>query len=211
MSPAIAADGRGRALKAVRRELGDPKIAELRGRLVKTTGDGLLVEFPSVMMHLAGEHGLAAAAVERALVLNPNCAHAWMVSGYIRCFSNRLEEAIDSIYRALRLSPLDPLAYLFRQCMALAHLVAGRYHEAMAWIDQSLAEQPRFLPALRVKVAVCGYLGRADEGNRWLRRALEINPDLTVAGFDSFASTFMSPEVRVRYVGGMRRAGLPEA
>ncbi len=29
------------ALKAIRRELGDPKIAEHRGRIVKTTGDGL--------------------------------------------------------------------------------------------------------------------------------------------------------------------------
>src|ERR1700716_269941 len=37
------------ALKAIRRELGDPKIAEHRGRIVKTTGDGLLVEFHSVV------------------------------------------------------------------------------------------------------------------------------------------------------------------
>jgi adenylate cyclase len=37
------------ALKAIRRELGDPKIKEHRGRIVKTTGDGLLVEFPSVV------------------------------------------------------------------------------------------------------------------------------------------------------------------
>ena len=29
--------------------LGDPKINEHRGRIVKTTGDGLLVEFPSVV------------------------------------------------------------------------------------------------------------------------------------------------------------------
>ena len=36
-------------LKALRRELVDPKIAEHRGRLVKTTGDGLLVEFASVV------------------------------------------------------------------------------------------------------------------------------------------------------------------
>src|SRR5262252_2217091 len=36
-------------LKALRRELVDPKIAEHHGRLVKTTGDGLLVEFPSVV------------------------------------------------------------------------------------------------------------------------------------------------------------------
>jgi adenylate cyclase len=37
------------ALRAVRRELADPKIAEHRGRIVKTTGDGLLVEFASVV------------------------------------------------------------------------------------------------------------------------------------------------------------------
>jgi adenylate cyclase len=36
-------------LKAHRRELVDPKIAEHRGRIVKTTGDGLLVEFASVV------------------------------------------------------------------------------------------------------------------------------------------------------------------
>jgi len=36
-------------LKALRRELFDPKIAEHRGRLVKTTGDGFLVEFGSVV------------------------------------------------------------------------------------------------------------------------------------------------------------------
>jgi class 3 adenylate cyclase len=36
-------------LKAHRRELVDPKIKEHHGRIVKTTGDGLLVEFPSVV------------------------------------------------------------------------------------------------------------------------------------------------------------------
>ena len=36
-------------LRALRRQLLDPKIAEHRGRLVKTTGDGLLIEFGSVV------------------------------------------------------------------------------------------------------------------------------------------------------------------
>jgi adenylate cyclase len=36
-------------LKDHRRELVDPKITEYRGRIVKTTGDGLLVEFASVV------------------------------------------------------------------------------------------------------------------------------------------------------------------
>src|SRR6516162_7681025 len=36
-------------LKALRREVVDPKIAEHYGRIVKTTGDGVLVEFASVV------------------------------------------------------------------------------------------------------------------------------------------------------------------
>ena len=36
-------------LKALRRELLDPKIAEHKGRIVKTTDDGMLVEFGSVV------------------------------------------------------------------------------------------------------------------------------------------------------------------
>jgi adenylate cyclase len=36
-------------LKALRKTLVDPKIAEHRGRIVKTTGDGLLIEFASAV------------------------------------------------------------------------------------------------------------------------------------------------------------------
>jgi TolB-like protein/class 3 adenylate cyclase len=42
-------EGTHERLKALRRELLDPKIAEHKGRIVKTTGDGLLVEFASVV------------------------------------------------------------------------------------------------------------------------------------------------------------------
>jgi class 3 adenylate cyclase len=37
------------AFKALRREITDPRLDEHRGRIVKTTGDGLLVEFASVV------------------------------------------------------------------------------------------------------------------------------------------------------------------
>jgi len=42
-------EGTHDALKELRREVVDPKIDEHRGRIVKTTGDGLLVEFASVV------------------------------------------------------------------------------------------------------------------------------------------------------------------
>ena len=42
-------EGTLQQLKAHRKELVDPKITEHRGRIVKTTGDGMLVEFVSVV------------------------------------------------------------------------------------------------------------------------------------------------------------------
>jgi adenylate cyclase len=49
-------------LWAHRRELIDPEIAEHRGRIVKTTGDGILIEFPSVVEAVA-----CAVAVQRGM------------------------------------------------------------------------------------------------------------------------------------------------
>src|SRR5467141_4342682 len=51
-------------LKALRAEIIDPKIAGHKGRIVKTTGDGLLVEFASVVDALRCAAELQAAMVE---------------------------------------------------------------------------------------------------------------------------------------------------
>src|ERR1700758_3000890 len=52
-------------LKAHRRDLLDPKINEHRGRIVKTTGDGLLVEFASVVDALQCATEIQAVMAER--------------------------------------------------------------------------------------------------------------------------------------------------
>ena len=52
-------------LKALRAEVIDPKIAAHTGRLVKTTGDGLLVEFASVVDALRCAAEIQAALAER--------------------------------------------------------------------------------------------------------------------------------------------------
>jgi class 3 adenylate cyclase len=49
-------------LKEHRREVIDPQIAEHKGRIVKTTGDSILIEFPSVVEAVA-----CAAAVQRRM------------------------------------------------------------------------------------------------------------------------------------------------
>jgi adenylate cyclase len=49
-------------LRGHRRDLIDPKITDHRGRIVKTTGDGILIEFPSVVEAVA-----CAVAVQRGM------------------------------------------------------------------------------------------------------------------------------------------------
>jgi TolB-like protein/Flp pilus assembly protein TadD len=63
----IGADEGGtlQALKAIRAELIDPNIAAHNGRLVKTTGDGLLVEFGSVVDALNCASEVQASVTER--------------------------------------------------------------------------------------------------------------------------------------------------
>ncbi len=62
-------------LRAHRRELIDPKIAEHKGRIVKTTGDGFLIEFPSVVEAVA-----CAVAVQRGMA-ERNAATSRRTSG----------------------------------------------------------------------------------------------------------------------------------
>jgi adenylate cyclase len=57
------------ALRALRRELIDPGIAEHKGRIVKTTGDGLLVEFASVVDALRCAAEWQRAMAERNVVI----------------------------------------------------------------------------------------------------------------------------------------------
>jgi adenylate cyclase len=51
-----------RRIKAIRRDIVDPNIRACRGRIVKTTGDGILIEFPSAV-----EAVRCAIAVQRAM------------------------------------------------------------------------------------------------------------------------------------------------
>jgi class 3 adenylate cyclase len=77
----IGADEQGTLtrLKAIRSELIDPQIASHRGRIVKTTGDGLLVEFASTVdaLRCAGE--VQARMAEHNAAAVPECRIEWRI------------------------------------------------------------------------------------------------------------------------------------
>jgi adenylate cyclase len=158
---------------------------------------------------LAGETALAEATLDRALTLNPNAAHAWLVRGGIHAWRNQPEAAIAALERARRLSPFDPYAFIYAHTIAIAHLVARRFEQAIGWADRALHEQPRMVQTMRLRIVANAHLGRLDEARAELSRLLAIDPELTIVGFREYGR-FLSPEVLELLVTGLRLAGLPE-
>jgi adenylate cyclase len=161
------------------------------------------------LFRLTGEGALAAAALDRALALNPNAAHAWLIRGHIHASRNHPEAAIEAVERARRLSPFDPYTFQCAFVIAAAHLYARRFEQAIEWADRALHDQPRMVVAMVVKVVANAHLGHLDEARAELGRILAIDYPPTVAGVREYAR-FLAPEVLELYVTGLRLAGLPE-
>jgi adenylate cyclase len=215
-APAAALVGRCRGLQQLRRSgaLSDEDIGEAcrlaRQALEAERDDTYTISQAAwTLFFFAGEAAMAAAALDRALALNPNAAHAWLIRGSIHAHRNQPEAAIEAIERARRLSPFDPRSFRYASLIAFAHLTARRFERAIEWADRALHDQPRMVSAMRVKVVANAHLGRLDEARAELSQVLAIDPKLTIAGFRAYAH-FDAPEILELYVAGLRLAGLPE-
>jgi adenylate cyclase len=198
-------------LKAIRHELGDPKIAEHRGRIDAARDDpDTLWRAVIALVIFAGETLRAKAVLDGALTLNPNAANAWLAKGWLDALYMRPEAAIAAFDRGLRLSPFDPLAFYCATGVAAAHLAAGRFEQAIEWADRSMHDQPRVLAALRVKIVALAHLGRLAEAQAELDRLLAIDPQLTLSGYRAFLTPSAAPEFVELMITGLRLAGLPE-
>jgi tetratricopeptide (TPR) repeat protein len=160
------------------------------------------------LAYLAGELENAIAYVDRAIVLNPNLALAWSMSGLVRVFLGEHADAIERLERAIRLSPLDLLAWHHYTCMGWAKLFSGRYDEAASWARKSALERPEWAVAARLEAIACALSGRIVEAREALARMLAIDPDVRPSNRRGFL--FQRAEDRALYVEGLRRAGLPE-
>jgi TolB-like protein/class 3 adenylate cyclase len=161
------------------------------------------------LFYFTGEHAITATAVDRALALNPNSAHAWMTRGYVSLPQS--ETAIEAFERAMRLNPLDRLERGFSGGIAIAHLLARRYEEALDWSVRALREEPGYPTALRTKAIACAHLDRIEEAREAVRQLLDAQPWNTLARTAQFyARIYGSQEAAAIYVEGLRKAGLPE-
>ena len=160
---------------------------------------------------LAGEAALSKTFIDRALTLNPNSATAWQCRGSIYALrNNQPEAAIEAFERAQRLSPFDPIGYYSSAGLALAHLVAQRFEQAIEWADRTLHAQPRIATAIRVKIVAYAHLGRLEEARAARAQMLAIDPRFTVGAMQALGAPSFAPEFLDLYITGLRLAGVPE-
>lgn len=176
------------------------------------TNDPDALWMAAYLLSVVGDQTTALSALDRAIALNPNSAHAWGTKALCQSLRGAAHAAVavEAGNRAIRLSPLDPLCYVYKFSVALAYLGARQYQDADVWIDDALREQPRFHASFRVKVSVCGLLGKNEEARVWLGRLLALQPGLTIAAWAAHAATFLAPDTKALMMEGLRQAGLPD-
>jgi TolB-like protein/tetratricopeptide (TPR) repeat protein len=165
-----------------------------------------------ILAFLSHELDTGAEFIDRALALNPNCAQAWNVSGWVRVYLGEHETAIEHLDRGFRLSPRDPQTTTLRTAAALAHFFAGRYEEAARSAEKAIGEVPTFVPAWRVLGASSAHAGRLDHARKAIARALELDPTQRISDFYGPFPHFplRRSEDLASFTEGLRLAGLPE-
>jgi TolB-like protein/Tfp pilus assembly protein PilF len=161
------------------------------------------------LAYVVRELSAGAAFIDRALMLNPNLAAAWLASGWVRNWLGNPDQAIEHLARAMRLSPLDPQTNTTRTATAHAHFFAGRYDEASSWAAMALREWPDFQTALRIAAASNALAGRLEEAQSARERLQRLDPTLRIANLEDELGPYDRPEYVVRYAEGLRVAGLP--
>jgi len=146
--------------------------------------------------------------LNKALTLDPNSAWAWNRSGWLRTFRDDPGTGIDHFERAIRLSPFDPMVFNSYAGIGDAHFVAGRYTEAVTWLEKARLAHPRAAWLNRFLAASYALSGRQQEAEACVERLLTVYPGLTVTAVRT-APPF-SQEVIDRLCEGLRQAGLPE-
>ena len=89
-----------------------------------------------------GESDEALSYYARTLELNPSYAPAYGAIGYVLLHTSRLQEALDNLMYAIRLSPKDHYLGLWSAHVGRIHFELGQFEEAERWLSQAVRLMP---------------------------------------------------------------------
>lgn len=156
----------------------------------------------------------ALATFDRAIALDRNLTSAHVARARHLIVSGRAADAVESVERAIRLSPRDPDLYLWYYVVCHAHTHLARDAATIEWCLKSIGTGKMFWHVWVDLASAYAWRGQTAEAAAAVAEILKLRPGLTVrqmfeeAWANSDNATFRKEYQRI--LEGVRRAGLPE-
>ena len=148
--------------------------------------------------------------LERALTLNPNSLMILRSAGFVYNLVGDHAKALALYERSLRFGSLDADAWGSYQGIALVHFFAGRFGEAVRWIDKAFAERPDQGPLWAIKIAAMAAANEPrDKLQEFIRGWLGTRTPPPISAVRKNMLAFRQVDVE-SFVAALRKAGLPE-
>lgn len=158
---------------------------------------------------LASDFAAGSDLLDRALVLNPSYAQAWIRSAMVRIYMGDSEAAIRHAEIAMSLSPRDPRLYIALCAQGYAYLLLEDHESAIRVSHRALVLTRRPEMAYRIAITANWCLGREAEMRRVADLLLQHIPTFCISNW----------RVRVSFTRGrrfdimenaLRAAGMPD-
>jgi adenylate cyclase len=178
-------------------------------RLALSIDDGdpdILAMAGAITAFIVGDCESEIELVNRAVALNPNSFQAWHSRGQVYRTAGLWEEALRSLERAIRMSPVDPRLHNTFALMGLAFIELGRFDEAIVAGKKAQRHNPSLPVAYRCLASAFAHLGRDAEAREAAMRVLELDPAFTISPLIAWGGLARAK----LFIEGLRKAGLPE-
>jgi len=147
-------------------------------------------------------------AFDRALNLSPSSAFALFMGCIVLAYAGDANRAIDWAQRALRVSPIDRLAYIPHHAIAIGHFTLGRYEESAVSVRRAIKCNPSLSVTQSWLVAILVKLERLDEAKVVAKQVLTLQPTFRSRQFCSAIGT--TAALTAVLTEAWQEAGLPQ-
>jgi TolB-like protein len=151
---------------------------------------------------------------EHSLALNPSFVNAYSALCLASSFLGQPQKAVEYADKAMRLSPRDPILYVFYLEKGFALSLLHQDDQAIDWLRRAVAGAPQWSLPQALLASALSLTGHEAEGRDMLKRYLSLRGTRarTIAQWKEQmpSSNPLFLAYAERLVGGLRKAGLPE-
>ena len=144
---------------------------------------------------------------EKAMLLGPNHCFAAGVAANVALFTNRPQEMVPLLQKAMRLCPIYPAWYVAD--LAHAYFLMDRHEDAITTAGDALKIDPDYIYTYYVLVAAHTELGDARQARNAALDILRIDPKWQISAFAK-SQPFEDQRLLERFTASFQSAGLPE-